>query len=182
MVHFSVLSSKSSVLLFTCDTQQQWTSCWPHISNNTCQCACCTFQSDMHFVLIVTQYSDMSNSRTAGQALCPNMLEPDTASAHSGTERGGHERWQSRTSGLSCVSPNERWFPILLMVLASWNNALQDKCPAEHKQPAQLYYNIICNTGRGTKDTWLLYVMRLLVYYSSLKTKRQGCQSPYIKH
>lgn len=164
MVHFSVLSSKSSVLLFTCDTQQQWTSGWLHISNNTCQCTCCTFQSDMHFVLIVTQYNDMSNSRRAGQALCPNTLEPVTASAHS-----GHERWQSRTSGLSRVSSNEQWFPILLMVLASWNNALQDKCPAEHKQPAQLYYNIICNTGTGTKaDTWLLYVakyeMRLLFF------------------
>ena len=60
MVHFSVLSSKSSVLLFTCDTQQQWTSCWLHINNNTCQCTCCTFQSDMHFGLIVTQSTALS--------------------------------------------------------------------------------------------------------------------------
>jgi hypothetical protein len=191
MVHFSVLSSKSSVLLFTCDTQLQWTSCWLHISHNTCQSTCCTFQSDMHFGLIVTHWlhwvdNDMSHSRRAEQAPCPNMLEPVTVSAHSGTERGGYKRWQSWTSGLSRVSPNEQWFPILLMVLASWNNALQDKRPAEHKQPAQLHYNIVCNTGTGTKDTWLLYVpkyeMRLLFYYSSFKPKRQGCQSLYIKH
>jgi hypothetical protein len=63
MVHFSVLSSTSSVLLFTCDTQQQWTSCWLHISNYTCQCTCCTFQSNMHFGLIDTQPTALSWQR-----------------------------------------------------------------------------------------------------------------------
>jgi hypothetical protein len=193
MVHFSVLSSKSSVLLFTCDTEQQWTSCWLYISNNTHQSTCCMFQSN--FGLIVTQstalgwqwYVEWHKRWASPLSKYVGTSHRKWGSTHSGTERGGHKRWQSWTPGLSCVSPNEQWFPILLMVLASWNNALQDKHPPEHKQPAQLYYNIICNTGTGTKETWFLYVPKYkmgLLFFTihHLKQRGRGANHLTIKH
>jgi len=98
----------------------------------------------------------MLNGTRAGQAPCPNMLEPVTGSeeVHTVALKGAairgdnHEHQDYRLSvRMNSDSPSSLW---------SWQAETMhfgDKRPAEHKQPAQLYYNIICNTGTGTKDT-----------------------------
>ena len=103
------------------------------------------------------------------------LLEPVTASAHSGTERdSNHEHRDYRVSvQMNSDSPSSLW---------SWQAETMHFRTSVQLNTNNLHYSIICNTGRGTKDTWLLlapkYEMRLLVYYLSFKTKRQGCQSP----
>lgn len=123
MVHFSVLSSKSSVLLFTCDTQQQWTSCWLHISNNTCQCACCTFQFDTHFGLWSYSHTIDRTELTmiCGTAeelgkllvqICRNQSQPVHKVALKGAaiRSGNHEHQDYRASvRMNSDSPSSLW-------------------------------------------------------------------------
>ena len=94
-----------------------------------------------------------TTAESVGEAACPDLLEQVTKGANNRIKTGGHERWKSQTSELLCISLNERWFPILLTVPASWTNALQDYDPVKQSlKNCNTKASVILEQAERTRD------------------------------